>query len=129
MKKRIIALALLVASISGSQMIAIQIKNNLRYGVAVSDADGARIANICTMDTVNCEIRGKVTRSGVELTRDQMRVRLNVNGIDIYPGETKEVGFWGDGSRLTAYYDTTVLQFTAPVQNSLEFPRDFKLAR
>lgn len=103
----------------------INVTNNLKYGVANRGADGKiSIANICSADAETCTM-GTVRRAGQVVPVDRLIVRINVNGVDIMPGQTKAVP--KTGVNLTAYYDTVVLPFTAPIQNDLEFPRDFKL--
>lgn len=124
-----IVFGLLLTCLVSNNIFTVQIRNNLKYGVAVRDSSGApRIAYICNFDGKVCDIQGKIYRAGVEVPLDQLGVTLYANGIQINPNETKEVGEWNEGSRLTAqYYGNTQFQYSAPSQSSLEFPRDFKL--
>lgn len=127
MKKNIV-LGLLLSCLVTGNIFSVQIRNNLKYGVAVIKDGSPKIAHICTFDVASCQVQGQVLRAGVVVPLDQLGVTLYANGIQINPNETKEVGQWSDGSRLTAvYYGNTQLQYSAPSKGYLEFPRDFTL--
>ena len=128
MMKKNIVLGLLLSCLVTGNIFSVAIRNNLKYGVAVITDGSPKVAHICTFDVGNCEVQGKVYRAGVEVPLNQLGVTLYANGVQINPNETKDVGQWTDGSRLTVvYYGNTQLQYSAPSQGYLEFPRDFKL--
>lgn len=115
----------------------IQLKNNLKYGVAHRNSNGVlNIANICTFDVDNCQI-GTVTKGGVPVPVEKMAVKLVINGVTIMPGETKEIpsqyfqrfgrgGAFRDGVSGSAFYDDVEVKFNAPnIQPELYFPADF----
>jgi hypothetical protein len=143
--KKILGLGLSIACMVGCNVMAVQVKNNLAYGVAKrepSTGKVSKVVNICTVDVVGCNF-GVITVDDLVIPREQLNVPIHAYGIQMNAGETKEVGP-GEFRKefgpipvvyILAYYTiapgvrypTLFMSFvTKPV---LSFPEDFTIVK